>query len=138
MADTFTLEIATPERLLLREEASEAQIPTPTGFIGVLPLHAPLLSSLGTGVLTYTVGGQPHRMAVSGGHVEVLPDHVRVLARRAEKAAEIDIDRAERAFKRAQERLGQAGADSTSMGIDLARAMDAMYRAQARLEAAKS
>ena len=128
---TFELEIATPERLLVREQVSEAQIPLSNGYIGVLPGHAPLLGELGVGDLTYVAEGRRRHMAVSGGWVEVLADHVRVLADRAEKADEIDAARAEEAQKRALDRLSRPVAD-----LDVARALDALKRAQARVDAA--
>src|SRR5215467_5788327 len=101
MAATFDLEIATPERLLVHESATEAQIPAKDGMLGILPEHAPLLSLLGTGVLTFQGEGHRKSMALSGGWLEVLPDHVRVLADRAEPAEEIDVERARKALERA-------------------------------------
>src|SRR5436305_4471103 len=86
MADTFELEIATPERELVREDVTEAQIPGKDGFLGILPGHAPLLGLLGVGPLSYMSGGRKRYMAIHGGFLEVLPDHVRVLADRAERA----------------------------------------------------
>jgi F-type H+-transporting ATPase subunit epsilon len=132
MADTFELEIATPDRLLVRERVTEAQIPALNGYIGVLPGHAALLSKLGTGDLTYVAEGRRRHLAVSDGYLEVLGDHVRVLARVAEKADEIDLHRAEDALKRANERLLHP-----ELGLDVARALNAVKRAQARLDAAK-
>ena len=132
MADKFQLEIATPERLLLREQVSEAQVPAANGYLGVLPGHAPLLAALGTGELTYIADGRRSSLSVDGGWVEVLPDRVRVLATHAEKASEIDAKRAEEALHRAEEHLAHPDA-----GIDIARALNAMTRAQARLAAAK-
>jgi F-type H+-transporting ATPase subunit epsilon len=132
MAETFELELATPERLMLREEVTELQIPARNGFIGVLPKHAPLLSELATGFVVYVAGGRRHYMALNGGFVEVLPDKVRVLADTAEKAEEIDVKRAEAAMRRAQDRLAHP-----SRGIDIARALSALERAQARIEAAR-
>jgi F-type H+-transporting ATPase subunit epsilon len=132
MADKFQLEIATPERLLIREQVSEAQVPAANGYLGVLPGHAPLLAALGTGELTYVAGGRRSSLSIDGGWVEVLPDRVRVLATHAEKASEIDAKRAEEALHRAEEHLAHPDA-----GIDVARALNAMTRAQARLGAAK-
>ena len=129
MADTFNLEVATPERLVFREAATEAQIPCKNGYIGVLPGHAPLLSELGIGYASYTAGGHKSYFAVHGGFVEVLPDKVRVLAEMVEKAEEIDVKRAEAALKRAQEELAEPHVET-----DPARALSAMFRAQARLD----
>ena len=132
MADTFDLEVATPERLVMREAVTEAQIPAENGFIGVLPGHAPLLSKLTTGYMSYTTAdGRRAHMALHGGFVEVLPDKVRVLADMVEKADEIDIKRAEAALKRSQEQLASPHAE-----LDVSSALGAMMRAQARIEAA--
>jgi F-type H+-transporting ATPase subunit epsilon len=130
MADTFELEIATPERLLVREQVSEAQIPAANGYLGILPGHSPLLAEMGIGDLTYTSDGRRRHIAISGGWVEVLRSHVRVLADTAENADEVDVKRAEDALKRARERLAHPG-----LGLDVGRALNALKRAQARLEA---
>ena len=129
MADTFSLEVATPERLVFREAASEAQIPCKDGYIGVLPGHAPLLSELGIGYASYMAGGRKSYFAVHGGFVEVLPDKVRVLAEMLEKADEIDVQRAEADLRRAQEQLADPHVE-----VDPALALSAMFRAQARLD----
>src|SRR5213075_766768 len=105
MAETFDLEVATPERLVIREAATEAQIPAKNGYIGVLPGHAPLLSELGTGYASYVAGGQKKYLAIHGGFVEVLSDKTRVLATAVERAEEIDVQRAEAALRKAQEAL---------------------------------
>lgn len=131
MAATFELEVATPEKLVVREQVSEAQIPAAGGYIGVLPGHAPLLSDLGIGELSYTVAGERHTMAISGGVLEVLPETVRVLTTSAERASEIDVARAQAAMKRASERLA-----SPKESMDVARALNALKRAQARLDTA--
>ena len=133
MPETFALEIATPERLMIAERASEAQIPAKDGYIGVLPGHAPLLSELGVGTLTYTVDGRARTVVVSGGFLEVLPDFVRILANAAELPPEIDRSRAEASLKRAQERLNAPA----SAGVDVARALNALRRAQARVAASQ-
>jgi F-type H+-transporting ATPase subunit epsilon len=133
MAETFELEVATPERLVLRQPVSEAQIPAANGYLGVLAEHSPLLSEMGIGALTYKAEGVAKSMSVAGGWVEVLPDHVRVLADKAENADEIDVARAQKALERAEGRLVNPGPD-----IDTARALNAMKRAQARLAAARN
>jgi F-type H+-transporting ATPase subunit epsilon len=132
MAETFQLEIATPERPLVNERVTEAQIPAAGGMLGVLPEHAPLLSEMGTGQLSYTGGDGRRTVFVSGGWLQILHNHVRVLTDRAEMANDIDVGRAEAALKRAQDRLLQPG------GIDVARALNAMRRAEARLAAARA
>src|SRR5437868_1469505 len=129
MADTFNLEVATPERLVFREAATEAQIPCKNGYIGVLPGHAPLLSELGIGYASYMAGGHKSYFAVHGGFVEVLPDKVRVLGDIVEKAEEIDVKRAEDSLRRAQEQLAEPHVET-----DPALALSAMFRAQARLD----
>ena len=128
----FTLEIATPERLLIREQVGEAQIPARQGEIGVRPEHAPLIAELGIGVLSYVANGLQRELSVSGGVVEVLPDRVRVLADLAEHADEIDVKRAEESLRRASERLARP-----ELGLDVARALNALHRAQARVKAAQ-
>ncbi len=133
MADTFELEIATPDRLLVKERVREAQIPAAKGYIGVLPEHSPFLELLGIGELTYDAGGRRASLAVAGGFVEVLPDRVRVLAERAERAEEIDVERARRALERAEQRLE----NPLEGKVDIARALNAMKRAQARLQASR-
>jgi F-type H+-transporting ATPase subunit epsilon len=128
MPDSVKLEVATPERLVVREEATEVQVPGKDGYLGILPGHAALLSQLGSGVLNYVTGGHRRYLAVAGGFLEVLPDHVRVLANVAERAEEIDPVRARAALRRAQEKTG---------GDDPAAALAAMERAQARIAAAE-
>ncbi len=86
MADALLLEVATPERLVARERVREAQIPCRNGYIGVLPGHAALLSELGEGRLSYSGEGGARALRVAGGWVEVLADHIRVLADEAEEA----------------------------------------------------
>jgi F-type H+-transporting ATPase subunit epsilon len=134
MAGSITLEVATPERPLLVEQVRQVELPGLNGALGILPDHAALLTELGEGELVYTPvdGGTPRYMAVSGGWAEVLPDHVRVLAIRAELSSEIDVTRAEEALKRAEERLLNPKAD-----LDTARALNALHRAQARLACAR-
>lgn len=129
---TLTLEIATPERLLLREQVSEAQIPAKQGDLGIRPEHAPLIAELGIGVLSYTVDGRRKALVVAGGVVEVLPDRCRVLADVAEYADEVDARRAQEAVRRAGERLTHP-----ELGVDVGRALNALRRAQARLNAAE-
>jgi len=132
MQSSFRLEVATPERMLINEAVTEAYIPGADGYLGILPGHAPLLSEVGIGQLDYTlVNGQKHLVVVQGGWVEIHGHHVRVLANAAEMANEIDVERAQRALKRAMDRLNHKGE------VDLARALNAARRAQARLEAAK-
>ena len=133
MADVFEIEIATPERLLAREKAIRAQIPAKEGYIGVLPDHAPLLSELGIGAMTYTTPGD-HRfsLAVCGGFLEINDNVVRVLTDIAEKANEIDVTQAEKDLKKAQDDM-----IDPALGIDIASALIAARHAEARIDAAR-
>src|SRR4051794_18241314 len=95
MAETLHLQVVGPERMLVDEQVTEAQIPALDGFIGVLPGHAALLSALKAGgVLTYVVGGQSKKLAVYGGFVEVLATSARVLANGAEFGSDINKEKA--------------------------------------------
>jgi F-type H+-transporting ATPase subunit epsilon len=131
MPDIIELEIATPERQLVREEVTEVQLPGKSGYMGILPGHAALLGELGTGFLSYMVGGRKRYLSVQGGFVEVLADHVRVLANSAERAEEIDVERAKDDLKKAQEWV-----INPALGVDPAVALDSLAWAQARVDAA--
>lgn len=133
MADAFEIEIATPDRLLAREKAIRAQIPAKEGYIGVLPDHAPLLSELGIGAMTYTTpGDQRFTFAVCGGFLEINDNVVRLLIDVAEKAHEIDVSQAEKDLKRAQDAM-----IDPALGMDIASALIAVSHAQARIDAAR-
>jgi len=125
LAETFQLEIVTPERLLVSDAAEEMQIPGKNGYLGILPQHAPLITELGVGEISYRKGAQTQHLAVAWGFAEVLPDKVTILAEVAEKAEEIDVERARRAKERAEERLKKTGqdVDYTRAEIDLERAI---------------
>ena len=127
------LEIVTPDRQVVHDSVEAVTIPGKSGYLGILPGHAPLLSELKTGELVYTRGGTKHYLAVSWGFAEVLPDRVIILVQTAERAEEIDQARAEQALERAEERLKKF-TDST---IDAERAREAYERARARLQAAR-
>ncbi len=131
MADRLRLELATPTRLVVSEVADEVVVPGAEGYFGVLPGHAPLLALVGIGEVTYRVGRDERALAVSGGFAEVGPDHVTILAETAERPEEIDSARARAARDRAEGRLGTRGSDDT----DFPRALAALARAQARLQA---
>ena len=130
MADTIQLEIVTPERLVVNEAVEYIEIPGKTGYLGVMPGHAPLISELAAGELTYRMGNQTKRVAVAWGFAEVLQGKVTVLAETAEKAEEIDTARAEAAKKKAESELQKAGPEGN------AEAKAALERASARLEVA--
>jgi F-type H+-transporting ATPase subunit epsilon len=126
---SLELQIVTPERLLLREQVDEVEIPGSEGYFGVLPGHTPLLASLAIGELWYRRGQEKTFLSIAFGFAEVLPDRVTILARLAERADEIDVDRAESARKRAEERLAQQ--QST---VDYERARTALLKSMARLQ----
>jgi F-type H+-transporting ATPase subunit epsilon len=132
MADTFQLEIVTPEKIVANVAAEEAQIPGKDGYLGILPGHAPLISELGVGEISYRSGGATHHLAVAWGFAEVLPDKVTVLAETCERSDEIDVNRAESAKQRAEERLSHNDAD-----VDYQKAAADLLRAQTRLDVAQ-
>ena len=132
MADTFQLEIVTPTKLLVKDTAEESQIPGASGYLGILPGHAPLITELGVGAITYKASGATHTLAVAWGFAEVLPDKVTILAEAAEHPQEIDVPRAEKAKGRAEERL-----KSNDPQVDFTRAEDSLQRAETRLTVAK-
>jgi len=132
MADLMELEVATPERELVRQEVDEVQLPGKDGYLGILPGHAPMVGQLGTGMMTYGVGGRKHCLAVQGGFVEVQPDRIRVLANAAEQAEEIDLNRARAELKAAEERVMHPDPAG-----DPQAPLDAMAVAQARVDAAE-
>ncbi len=132
MANTFQLEIVTPSRLLVKDAAEEAQIPAVSGYLGILPGHAPLITELGVGEITYKASGAEHTLSVAWGFMEVLPDKVTILAEAAEHPQEIDIERAQKAKDRAELRL-----KSNDPQVDYTRAEGALQRAETRLNVAK-
>jgi F-type H+-transporting ATPase subunit epsilon len=132
MADTFQFEIVTPERSVAQGEAEAMQIPAKRGYIGILPGHAPLITELSVGEISYRTAGKTERFSVAWGFAEVLPDKVTVLAETAERASEIDVDRARRARDRAEEQLRTANDESA---VEHARA--AWRTAEARIEVAE-
>src|SRR6267154_3245355 len=107
MPDTFQLEIVTPEKKVVDTAVTEAQIPGKDGYLGVLPGHAPLITELAVGEVTFraAAGGEEQRLAVAWGFAEVLPDRVTILAETAERPSEIDVGRARKAKERAEQRL---------------------------------
>lgn len=132
MPDLIELEVATPERLMVRESVADVQIPGKDGYLGILPGHAALLGLLGTGVLSYGVEGRRRSLSVQGGFIEVLPEHVRVLANLAERSEDIDVERAKADLKRAEEQVG-----NPALGVEPSVALDALALAQARIDATK-
>jgi F-type H+-transporting ATPase subunit epsilon len=132
----LTLEIVTPDRALLREEVDEVVVPGSQGEFGVLPGHTPLLSTLKIGELWYRQGQERRYLAIAFGFVEVLPDRVTVLAQVGERAQEIDVQRAERAKQRAEQRLAQAQPHLTQVDFDIERARIALMKSLLRLQVA--
>ena len=129
---TMQLDIVTAERLVYSEQVSSVVVPGVEGELGILPRHAPLLTMLQPGELRVVKDGEESYVAVSGGFLEVLGNKVTILADTAEYAEEIDLERAEGALKRAQERVASATAD-----MDLERTMASMRRSYARLKVAR-
>lgn len=131
MPDTFQLEIVTPEKLVVKDAVEELQMPGANGYLGILPGHAPLITELAIGELTYKIGGTTHRLAVAWGFAEVLPDRVTILAETAERPEDIDVARARDSKSRAEERLKSGSTD-----VDYDRAEKALQRAETRLAVA--
>jgi F-type H+-transporting ATPase subunit epsilon len=123
------LEFVTPERAIAHDDVDELQLPGEEGYFGVLPGHAPMLAALKTGEMWYRKGADRLYAFVDGGFAEVLPDRVSILAQVAERAEDIDLQRAEAAVRRAEQRLAQP----TTVDFDAARARIALLRAITRL-----
>ncbi|MGH9327209.1 MAG: F0F1 ATP synthase subunit epsilon [Terriglobia bacterium] len=128
------LQVVTPERLVVSESASAVSLPGKSGRLGILPGHAPLVSELAAGVISYRREGTTKRLAVSNGFTEVLPARVIVLAQAAERAEEIDVERARTTRHQAEERLKSLPDTGENSERSLAQA--ALERATAWLEAA--
>ena len=129
---TMRLEIATAERVVYSEDVEILVAPGMDGQLGILPNHAPLLTALQPGEIRVVREGEESFMAVSGGFLEVMANRVTILADTAERAEEIDIERAEEAIRRAQERI-----ETGVSAMDLQRALASIRRSQARLLAAR-
>jgi F-type H+-transporting ATPase subunit epsilon len=126
---SIELQIVTPDRLLLREQVDEIEIPGSEGYFGVLPGHTPLLASLAVGEMWYRKGQEKTYVSLAFGFAEVLPDRVTILARLAERAEEIDVERAQAALARAEERLARQKND-----VDYERARMALLKSITRLQ----
>jgi F-type H+-transporting ATPase subunit epsilon len=133
-AEAIQLVLVTPQRQLLRESVAEVQLPGADGYLGVLPGHAPLITELGIGELSYhdLSGKESAHLAIIRGFAEVLPDRVTVLAETAELAHEIDVARADAARARAEKRLA-----SGDTNIDWDRASVSLQRALIRIQVAR-
>lgn len=132
LPENLELEIVTPEKHMLAETVDYVELPGKEGYMGILPGHAPLLSELGMGNLSYRKGNETQFFVVLGGFVEVLPGRVIVLADASERIAEIDVERARTALEKAKNELAKAGASEEKR----AAASLALNRAQARIDAA--
>jgi F-type H+-transporting ATPase subunit epsilon len=133
-AESIELVLVTPQKQLLRQRVTEVQLPGADGYLGILPGHAPLMTELGIGELSYHDAGgkESDHLAIIRGFAEVLSDRVTLLAETAEFAAEIDLARAEAAKARAEKHL--ASGDSN---IDWDRASVALQRALIRIQVAR-
>ena len=131
MAEVIQLEIVTPEKKVVETAAEEVQIPGKNGYLGILPGHAPLITELSVGEITFRENSNEQKLAVAWGFAEILPNKVTILAETAERPSEIDVDRARKAKQRAEQRL-----TSGDTSVDVGRALDALHRAQARLDVA--
>lgn len=133
MAGNIRLEIVTPEKAVVNEDAQIVMAPGVLGEFGVLIHHTPFMTTLKTGTLRFTdAEGQERYVFVSGGFAEALPDRVTVLAESAEKRRDIDLDRAKSALDRAQQRLAREDEDT----VDIDRAQAAIERALYRIKLA--
>jgi len=130
---SIRLDIVTAEREVYAEDVDVVIAPGVEGQLGILPHHAPLMTTLQAGELRVRKGGKEVSMAISGGFLEVRPDRVVVLADTAERAEEIDVARAEEAKQRARERLSE----KQVVGADEARAEASLRRALIRLKVAE-
>lgn len=132
LPEAMELVIVTPTRQLVRTRTKEVTLPGANGYLGILAGHAPLMTELGIGELTFQDATGKHPLSVMRGFAEVLPDRVTVLAETAELAAEIDLERAEAAKARAQQHLGAGDPN-----IDWDRAAVALERALIRIQVAR-
>jgi F-type H+-transporting ATPase subunit epsilon len=125
------LEVVTPYGLVLSDDVDEVVCAGSEGEFGVLPGHVPFFTTLKIGMLTYKKGNSVKYVFVNSGYAEVTPDRVLVLADSAEKAEDIDVERAKAAMKRAEERLKKIEE------FDFARASSALERAVTRIQVAE-
>ncbi len=132
MAKILNLEVVTPERIMLQEETQSIIVPAAEGLLGLLPNHAPIITGLNPGLIKFRQGADLHVLAIGGGFMEVSNNKVSILADTAELPDEIDVDRANAAKERAQQRLKEPPA-----GLDVHRAELAFHRAMARIRAAE-
>ena len=127
---SIELQIVTPDKLLVKEQVDEVEIPGTEGYFGVLPGHTPMLASLAVGEMWYRKGTEKTFLSLAYGFAEVLPDRVTILASLAERAEDIEVARAEEAKRRAEQRLQNA------RDVDYERALTALVKSLARLQVA--
>ena len=125
---SIELQIVVPDRAIVKEQVDEVEIPGVDGYFGVLPGHTPLLAALSVGELWYRKGQEKTYLAIAYGFAEVLPERVTILAQLAERAEEIDLERAERARARASQRL------DSKLDVDYMRARIALAKSLTRLQ----
>ena len=123
------LEVVSADRLLVHDDVDEVEIPGADGYFGVLPGHTPMLAALAVGELWYRQGQEKTYLSIAFGFAEILPDRVTILARLAERSDEIDVERAEAARARAEQRL----ASTQQNAVDYERARTALLKSMARL-----
>jgi F-type H+-transporting ATPase subunit epsilon len=133
LPEKIELQVVTPTRHIFSEDVQSIELPGKDGYLGVLPGHAPLLTELGAGILTFSKDGQTRSMTVIDGFAEVLPNRVIVLADESEKVEDIDASAARAELEKAQHELPQAGASEE----DWQRANAAIARATVRVQAAE-
>ena len=126
------LDIVTAERLVYSEDVDLVVAPGVEGELGILPQHAPLMTTLEAGEMMVRRGVEEFSLAISGGFLEIRPDRIIVLADSAERDDEIDLTRAEEAQRRARERI-----DSPTADLDAFRAEAALRRSLVRLKVAQ-
>jgi F-type H+-transporting ATPase subunit epsilon len=135
MAGNIRIEVVTPEKSVVSEEAQIVMAPGSLGEFGVLTGHTPFFTTLKVGIIRYKDGkGDERFVFVNGGFAEALPDRVTVLAESAERRRDIDLERAKSALKRAQERL----TNGDTKDIDFVRAKAALERALHRVRLAET
>ena len=125
------LELVTPDRAIARETVDEVQIPGSEGYLGVLPGHTPVLTTLQVGELWFRQGDEKYYVSVAFGFAEILPDRVTILAQIAERAEDIDVSRAREAERRSRQRL-----ESTTVNMDFERARISLMKSLIRLQVA--
>ena len=125
------LEVVTPARVVLEKDVDMVVAPGSEGEFGVLPGHVSFLTGIVPGELRYTADSEKEALAVTTGFAEVFKNKVSILVDAAERAGEIDVERARKAMERAKERLSR---DRSAKDIDFSRAEGALRRAMARLK----